>query len=105
MHLDFEGFRFDIDVENVYKYVVVGVLLKKRAIVLTLKGDNLVSMLKIWIVEVLWKMRSIILTLNGDDVGTDVHCLNKYVVVGALLQKRAINLSLKGSDLVLMWSI
>jgi len=31
MHFDFEGFRFGIDVENVYKYVVVGALLKKRA--------------------------------------------------------------------------
>jgi hypothetical protein len=50
-------------------------------------------------------MRSIILTLNGDDVSIDVQCLNKYVVVGALLQKRVINLSLTGSDLVLMWSI
>lgn len=55
------------------------------------------------IVEVSW--RAIILTLNGDDIGIDVQCLNKYVVVGVLLKKGAIILSLKGSDLVLMWTI
>lgn len=48
MHFDFEGFRFGIDVDNVYQYVVVGVLLKKRAIVLTLKGDDLVLMWEIF---------------------------------------------------------